>query len=180
MPPSLTGRWAGHYTQHGQSHPIVTLFRQDGDRLSGSMQDVQNDGECSVFELAAESGLPPGADEQIEAKVREAVPDAPRGPVRYVWHLPSDSVLDGRCAGRKVSFLKTYQGKSVGGFRLGDHLVGAETEGHSVHYEGELSPDGTLIEGRWWIEADPSRGTGAARGSFALRRWGEGEARDEG
>jgi hypothetical protein len=181
-PRSLTGRWVGHYSQHAQSHPIVATLHQAEDRLTGSMQDVRTEGECSLFDATAAAGLPPGADEEIEAKLRELVPGAPAEPVRYAWHLPPDSALDGRLAGSRVYFLKTYHGKSVSGFRVGSSLVGSEAEDHSVHYEGELRPDGDRIEGRWWIEADPSRGTQRTEGAFELRRWGESTeppARDE-
>jgi hypothetical protein len=33
-----------------------------------------------------------------------------------------------------------------------------------------LSSDGLQIEGRWWIEADPKRGTPRSNGFFMLRR----------
>ena len=119
------------------------------------------------------SGQPdglPGADEQIEVKVREALPDAPAGPIRYVAHLPSGSVLEGRCNGQVVYFLKTYQGNSFSGYTAGDQLLGIQKEGHAVHYEGRLSPDGLQIEGQWSIEADPEYGTRRTDGLFLLRR----------
>jgi hypothetical protein len=84
----LTGRWVGHYVQGGQKYPITADLVQVGQRLSGSMQDGHPDRECSTFEAACEAGLPPGADEQIEMGLREMVPDAPAGPIRYVSHLP--------------------------------------------------------------------------------------------
>jgi hypothetical protein len=166
----LTGRWLGHYAQHGREHPIWADLVQEGTRLSGSMRDGQPDRESSVFEAALDAGLPPGADEQIEAKLRQALPDAPRGPIRYVSHLPPESVLTGRCSGDVVSFLKTYQGTSFGGYKVGDRLVGVEVAGHGVHYEGRLSPDGQVIDGRWWIDANPALGTPRTDGYFSLRR----------
>ena len=45
-----------------------------------------------------------------------------------------------------------------------------QQEGHAVHYEGRLSPDGLEIEGRWWIDADPEYGTRRTEGLFVLRR----------
>jgi hypothetical protein len=127
------------------------------------------DRECTVFEATAEAGLPPGADEQIEARLREIVPDSRSGPIRYVSHLPPESILEGQCTGRTVRFLKTYQGTSFGGYRVGDKLVGIERADHAVHYEGRLSADGLVINGRWWIEADPESGTRRAAGEFCLR-----------
>jgi hypothetical protein len=128
--------------------------------------------------MAQQAGLPPGADEQIEANLRKAFrqahPDAPAGPIRYVSRLPAESALEGRRQGQVVSFLKTYQGTSFDGYKVGDQFLGAEKAGHSVHYEGRLSPDGRTIEGRWWIEADQEEGTGRAEGYFTLRR-GQGD-----
>jgi hypothetical protein len=166
----LTGRWTGHYLQQGREYPITAHFTQDGEHLSGTMHDGHPDRESAFFEATAEAGLPPGADEQIEAQLRELVPDAPAGPIRYVSHLPTESVLEGRCDGRTVSFLKTYEGTSFGGYKVGERLVGTHKEGHAVHYEGRLSPDGLLIEGWWWIDPEAEHGTRRTEGYFTLRR----------
>jgi hypothetical protein len=134
------------------------------------MRDGQPDRECSLFEGAVEAGLPPGADEQIDEKLRSIVPDAGREPIRFISHLPEDSVLKGSREGMVVAFTKTYMGTSFSGYRVGDKFVGAEAQGHDVSYQGRLSPDGTLIEGRWWIDADPDAGTRRTSGLFTLRR----------
>jgi hypothetical protein len=167
LPLDLTGRWIGHYLQGGHEYPILADLAQAGERLSGSMRDGQPDREHGVFEAAAEAGLPPGADEQIEARLRELVPEAGSARIRFVARLPPESVLEGRCRDRTVSFVKTYQGKSFGGFKVGDRLVGTEKAGHAVHYEGEVTPDGDAIDGRWWIDSDPQLHT---EGLFTLRR----------
>ena len=169
----LTGCWVGHYLQRGQERPITADVVQVGERLSGTMCDGHPDGECSLFEVALEAGLPPGADEQLEAKVREALPDDAAGPIRYISHLPSDSVLEGRCKGQVVSFLKTYRGTSFSGYKAGSQLLGVQMEGHAVHYEGRLSPDGLVIEGRWWIDVDLANGMRRIEGLFSLRRRGQ-------
>jgi hypothetical protein len=168
--PNLTGRWTGCYVQHGEEHPITADFLEAGGRLSGFMYDGRPDRDYSVWQAAAEAGLPPGADEQIEAKLREMVPGAPAGPIRYVSRLPPNSTLQGRRTGQGVYFLKTYQGTSFGGYQVGSHLLGIRKAGHDVHYEGRFSPDGLAIEGRWWIDADPADGTPGAEGLFRLRR----------
>ena len=167
---NLTGRWTGHYIHWGDEHPITADLFQEGKNLSGSMVDGQCDKEYSLFQVAAEAGLPPGADEEIEAAIRRIVPDATADPVRYVSHLPNQSILKGACKGRTVYFLKTYQGKAFSGHRIGDRFLGMEKEGHKVHYEGQLSPDDCEIDGRWWIEADPKGGTARTEGLFILRR----------
>jgi hypothetical protein len=166
----LTGRWIGYYLQGGAQHPITADVLEAGEHLSGFMHDGQPDRECSVFEAAAEAGLPPGMDEQIEATLRDMVPDAPVGPIRYVTHLPTNSILRGRRSGQTVSFLKSYQGASFGGYQIGSHLLGIQKADHEVHYEGQLSPDGQVIEGRWWIDADPVHEMPMTEGLFQLRR----------
>jgi hypothetical protein len=167
---SLTGRWGGHYVQRGAEYPITADLLETGGRLSGFMYDGQPDREYSLLEAASEAGLPPGADEQLEAKLREMVADAPARPIRYVSHLPPNSTLQGKREGLTVSFLKTYQGTSYGGFQIGNQLLGIRKAGHEVHYEGELSADGLVMEGRWWIAADPGAGTPQTEGLFHLRR----------
>jgi hypothetical protein len=169
---NLTGRWVGQFFQQGRENPITADFAQVGENLSGTMRDGRPDRECTVFEAISEAGLWPGADEQIEAGLREMVPDSPSGPIRYVSHLPPEAILEGQCIGRTVRFLKTYQGTSFGGYRVGDTLVGIKRDGHVVHYEGQLSTDGLEIEGRWWIDADPAFGTRRTEGGFCLRRSG--------
>jgi hypothetical protein len=166
----LTGRWTGYYVQCGEEYPITADFLETGERLAGFMYDGRPDRDSSVFQAAAEAGLPPGADEQIEVNLREMVPDAPAGPIRYVSHLPPNSILHGRRTGQTVCFLKTYQGTSFQGYRVGSHLLGVQEAGHDVHYEGQFSPDGLVIEGRWWIDADPVNETPGAEGLFHLRR----------
>jgi hypothetical protein len=165
----MTGTWIGHYTQHGRSHPITAELTQVGTRLTGTMHDSDTESERSVFETAAEAGLPPGADEEIVLGLRKMFVDAPQAPVRCAALLPAESRLEGEVRDRTVSFLKTYQGEHFTGFRVGDRYVGAVIEGHQVHYRGELSRDGTSIEGRWWI-APPTEGGVRTEGGFLLRR----------
>jgi hypothetical protein len=173
----LTGRWSGHYLQRGAEFPITADILETGERLSGFMYDGQPDRAYSVSEAVAEAGLSPETEEQIEAKLREMVPDAPAGPIRCVSHLPPNSILRGQRTGQTVHFLKSYLGASFGGYQVGDRLVGIQKDGHQVHYEGELSPDGLILEGRWWIDPDPVDGTPGTEGLFHLHRTEAGESR---
>jgi hypothetical protein len=166
----LTGRWIGHYHQSSEEYPITADFLEAEEHLSGFMYDGKPDRDYSVFQIASEAGLPPGADEQIEAQLRQRVPDAPAAPIRYVTRLPPNSILRGRRTGETISFLKAYQGTAVSGYQVGNQLVGIRKAGHEVHYEGRLSPDGLVIEGRWWIDADPDHATPMCEGLFHLRR----------
>lgn len=167
---NLTGTWVGDYSQHGRPSPITAELVHSGERLTGSMRDGEPDRTSTVFEVAAEAGLPPGADEQIVARLREMFPDAPSSEIRYVTHLPPESALEGRVRGSTVTFLKTYRGDHFGGYKVGDRLVGRRVSGHAVQYNGRLSPDGMEIEGRWWIDPDPESGTIRTEVSFLLRR----------
>jgi hypothetical protein len=166
----LTGVWDGHYWQHDKPSAIVAEFSQSADTVAGRMRDLRTDGEYSVFEVAAQAGLQPGADEQIVEALRRMVPDAATGPIRYVTHLPEESTLEGRVNGDRVYFLKRYRGYSFSGYKVGDRLVGSENAAHVVHYEGQVAFDGETIEGTWSIEADPRLGTGRTTGRFRLRR----------
>jgi hypothetical protein len=166
----LTGRWVGHYRLHDEPHSIAADLIQSGDRLSGRMRDHVTSHECSVFQATASAGLPPGADEQITASLRELVPEAGNSPIRYIWTVPAESLLEGSVKGESVYFLKTYEGTCFGGYRVGEKLVGEESAAHSVHYSGQLDPDGLVIEGKWWIEANRERQTPRTEGHFNLRR----------
>src|SRR5262249_39918219 len=177
MPPAfdLTGDWLGHYVQRDQPRGLVAAFRQDGERLAGTMRDLETEFERSVFDLAAQGGLPPGADEQIVSHLRSQFPDQAEGPIRAASSLPPESALEGAVRGDRVEFLKTYQGEAFTGFAVGRRRVGVTTPGHSVHYAGKLSPEGDALEGVWWIDADPERGTRRTEGTFLLRRRESGD-----
>jgi len=165
----LSGHWSGFYTQHDHRRPISAELSQDGDRLIGTMNDDCTVIERSVSELAMEEGLPPGADEKIVEQIRSMVPEVPSGPIRAETQLPPRSHLEGEVDGRAVRFLKTYQGPSFTGYRVGDFRVGMLGEGQEVRYRGLLNDDGTVIEGQWQIDAVlglPRR----VEGGFWLRR----------
>jgi hypothetical protein len=169
-PPNLTGQWTGHYEQRGKEYPIAAHLVHDGVNLTGSMRDEQPERDYSLFEAAVQAGLPPGADERIDRDIRALVPAAPSAPIRALTGLHPDSRLVGRVEGNVVSFVKTYLGASFHGYKVGDIILGAETAGHDVQYQGKLSPDRQTIEGRWWIDADSSRGHSRCDGLFSLRR----------
>ena len=167
---NLSGRWVGNYYQHNRPHPISLELIQDGESLTGSMWDGETDKDISVFEAAVEAGLPPGADEQIVAQLTEAFPDAPADSIRYVTHLPAESSLEGWVRGDTVYFLKTYEGAHVGGYKVGERIVGHVIEQHCVHYQGKLDQRRGAIEGRWWIDSQGAPGTARAEGSFEFSR----------
>lgn len=165
----VSGNWSGVYYQHGTPHPIEAELEQTANRVAGTMRDGHTERELSIFDLASESGLPPGADEQIVARLHEMFPDRPEAPIRYISRLPSHSRLTGEVKDNVISFIKTYEGEHLGGFRMGDTILGFEKTQHEVHYQGRIDLDGLTIEGNWWIEADESRKR-VGEGSFALSR----------
>ncbi len=167
---NITGLWAGNYFQHGRPQPIVADLVQTGEGLTGSMRDGVTDKEYSVTEVAIKAGLPPGGDEQIVDRLRRMFPNAPATEIRYVTHLPPDSVLQGRVNGMEVYFKKTYEGTTYGGYQIGDKLVGHQNADHVVHYGGRVSSDGQEIEGKWWIGDTLGHGPARAEGTFTLRR----------
>ncbi len=166
---SLTGEWHGHYEQHGAKARIVATLTQEGTRLSGSMADLDPENETPLYDYLAESGLPPGADEEIAAQLRALMPGAPRGPITSRSILPEDSRLEGSVNGRFVSFTKTYQGNCTYSFEVGGESVSQSTEGHAVDYSGQLAPDGNSIAGRWLVSA-PDAPPQMLEGDFELHR----------
>jgi hypothetical protein len=167
---NLSGTWVGEYRQYDRPHAIAAELRQSGEELTGSMRDGEPDQEMSVSEVASGS-----EDEQIVARLREMFPDSPIAPIRYVSHLPPESTLEGWVRGSGVYFLKSYQGVSFGGFRVGERIVGQKSEDDAVQYSGRVGPGGDEIEGRWWIDPKPGTSERRTEGSFWLRRQ-DGEA----
>jgi hypothetical protein len=167
---NLTGAWVGSYFLHDRAHPIRAELVQEGERLTGSMKDGETDRSASLFEVAAESGMAPGEDEQITERLRAILPDAPTEPIQYVWHLPQHSVLAGWVRGATVYFVKTYRGIHYGGYQIGNVIVGHQTEDHAVQYRGKLSPGRDEIEGTWWIDESGEPVGRRSGGSFVLQR----------
>ena len=166
---SLTGNWEGYYTQSGEKRPIRATLVQEGDRISGTMIDAETDFDRSLFDAARQAGLPPGADETIDASLRRLHPEVGRGPIRAKSRLPADSRLEGSVDGDRVTFTKTYQGQHFIGYQVGDREIGSAKEDHSVEYWGRLSEDGSRMEGRWTICATESP-KGFIDGAFLLQR----------
>jgi hypothetical protein len=132
------------------------------------MRDVETEFEFSVYELVAEGGLPPGADEQIISSLRQRYPGNANQPIRAVMTLPPDSTLEGRIRAQRVEFVKLYQGQAFSGFRMGEQRIGITQEASAVYYRGELNSDHDRIEGTWRI--NPTEDSQGAEGGFLLLR----------
>jgi hypothetical protein len=122
----------------GAEHPISADLLENGEQLTGFMYDGVTDRHYSVADVIATSGLPPEAQQDIEVRIREMVPDAPDSPIRHVSHA-------------------------------------IQQRDPEVHYEGQLSSDGQVVEGRWWINPLPEYNMPVVEGCFLLRRSEEGE-----
>ena len=92
--------------------------------------------ECSVRDMALDSGLPPGADEQIVARVRAMCPGLDGVPVLAVVELTPFSILDGEAVGLVVRFDKVYQGEHFAGYRVGERRVGIRGSAQVMTYWG--------------------------------------------
>lgn len=166
----LSGRWIGHYEHDDVEFPISVELLQTGDRISGFMRDDEPDEEYTVYDPSSAVRNTRKDDEPIDRKLLALIPQAGLQPIHWVSHLPPDSILLGKLTGRTVSFVKTYQGISFQGYRIGDKYFGEESPGRSVDYEGQVSLDGLRIQGNWWIESNPAIGTPRVEGRFSLRR----------
>ncbi len=169
-PRTLTGRWTGYYVQRDKRRDLTADLTQTGEKLRGTMQDLETVFEMSVFEMALEGGLPPGADEMIVSRIRKQFPELPGDPIRASMSLPSHSSVEGQVRSRTVYFLKSYQGEAFSGYRIGQQRIGMTIAGHAVHYRGQLSADGSTLEGTWWMSAQPALGIQRAEGAFLLER----------
>jgi hypothetical protein len=165
----LSGDWEGCYLQSGAARKIAAVIVQTGERITGTMRDWETEFERSLFDAALEAGLPPGADEQIDAQLRRLHPTAGKTPIRSKSRLPSDSTIEGTVRGRFVAFTKTYQGQHFSGYQIGSQEVGWTAEDQAVRYSGRIEADRNRIEGVWTI-SDPDSPRKALQGPFWLER----------
>lgn len=181
-PADLAGAWSGHYLIWGLRRPITAAFAQRGDRLIGTMVDLEPVLEVPFALLVDQMGLPTDTEHKTAERLRKlghrdlgASPGDPAdGPVRFESRLPPDSVLVGNVRGTAVSFRKTYKGSATSVLRVGARRHSTIRYDHRVDYRGEISPDGRQVEGTWriyrgWSERLQLRDEA---GAFFLRRDG--------
>ena len=169
-PATITGRWQGYYVQRDEQHAIAAELTQSGAQLTGTMTDRNTGREESLFDMAARAGWPPGADEQIVCWLREQIPEQAHAPIRAVTRMPAHSTLAGHVKDGVIYFLKTMLGENFVGYRVGSKEIGVTIKRHTVHYQGRLSADETIIEGRWWIDPRKEFGNQRSEGDFLLQR----------
>ncbi len=85
----VTGDWVGDYSQHDRRSPIQAVLQQTGQELTGTMTDLRTVSDQSLFEAAAEAGLPPGSDERIDEQVRRLLQATDKEPVRAGLSCPN-------------------------------------------------------------------------------------------
>src|SRR5262249_42168971 len=91
----VSGRWLGHYPQHGREHGIAADLVQQGVTFTGTMSDHKTESERTLTQAAQEFGWVPGADEQVFEWVRQQIPEAEKLPVQAVSNMPEASLIEG-------------------------------------------------------------------------------------
>ncbi len=148
----LTGEWRGHYEQDGR-HAIAMQVEQRGRIFVGWMRDSDT--------LTLGTARTYDIDEDEDAPIAT-------GECDVAFALPEISVIEGVVEGRRVRFLKRYQGTHTISALTAADLPPIAIEDHRVVYEGELDAAGATITGQWTVPAP--YGLPATTGSFELRR----------
>lgn len=151
----LSGDWAGHYEQGGGRHGISMRIVQRGECFVGAMRDVDTlMASREVLHALAADGAP-----QPEVI----------GEAEVLSTLPEHSTVEGEVAGRVVTFVKSYRGKSSTSVWVpGKAKMQFEAPGQQVQYRGTLTADGQQLAGHWTIAA--SSGGPELRDRFLLKR----------
>jgi hypothetical protein len=164
---NLTGTWHGHFLQDNKRFRLECELQHQGDRLTGTMRDLDRTIERSLLEAVA--GLPPGADEQYAQQIYRLFPGQRRGPITVFSELPEYSTLEGTVNGIFVRFTKTYRGKSYHGYGMNGQVMKRALDPPPIEYTGRLSADGRVIAGQWTIY-DRNAPKGFIEGLFELER----------
>ena len=152
----LSGEWAGHYRQNGGRHGISMRIAQRGESFVGAMRDADT-------LLASRETLHAQAADG-ESKQPEVL-----GEAEVLSAVPEHSIIEGEVAGRVVTFVKSYQGKSSTSVWVGARAnMTFEFPGHQVFYRGTLDAAGQVLTGHWKIP--PHHGGPPLRDRFELRR----------
>ena len=166
---TLSGRWDGAYAQHGRSFPIQAALKHRGNKLSGSMVDMEPCHNQSLRAMLQESHMSNDEIEQFVAEIRSQFPDTPEGEIDYRSQLPEKSLVDGTVDGRQVSFVKRYEGYMEIEYVLNDLALPDTVHCELIHYTGELSENCNTIAGEWTIPPPDDNGA-TVSGTFQLVR----------
>lgn len=171
---NFNGEWLGFYVDPrlGQvEFPIRANLTESKGRVRGNMADEMPRQEQTIDDILMllEPENPHRANWEW---MNETYPNA-----RVITILPKDSKVEGSVLGMSIRFTKTYQGGPQVSIWEGvdPQPLREEHRLHPIEYEGQLSSDGSVIEGRWQIKRRQFFGlwlTTLASGTFRLTRTG--------
>jgi hypothetical protein len=148
----LTGRWVGFYKHRWEefgTFPIIADLSHTGSRINGEMFDQITDRSVYLDELLEVCG------NDVSEHVRQNwVNGLKRFGTEIVQssHLPETSRIDGKIAGTKVTFTKTYRGAYEVSWSVQEHEIGSRRRpDHKVHYAGHLDLERMCLTGNWTI-----------------------------
>ena len=165
----VTGNWDGHYEQHGRNFPIELSLRHRGNKVSGSMVDVNGEHTQPLRQLLTDSHMPAAQINEFVEEVRSQFPDSPDGEIEYLSSLPNASLISGEVDGFSISFTKRYEGYLEIEYRLNGLSLIQDAQCENVMYTGKISDDFNLISGNWSISAPDDFATEIS-GNFQLER----------
>ena len=165
----LSGRWVGHYQQHGRSFPVEASFKHRGGKLFGTMFDLEPGHQQPLRAVLEETGHSDSDISKFIDGVRSHFPDSLDGEIEYRAWLPEKSMIEGSVVENELSFVKRYEGYHEIEYVLGGLALPESIPCDLVEYTGKLSFDSESISGNWTIAA--SNGTEIElSGAFKLTR----------
>jgi hypothetical protein len=169
----VTGRWVGfdrYRSEQMGTYPLTADLRQDGDRIAGEMYDQFTERSEFLDKLldASREDMSPWNRWRLEEAIRQFGPET----VVVKSRLPDTSDLEGRVAGDRVEFTKTYRGSLEVHWAVdGEEIGSGQVRGHKVFYSGHLDREGGSIAGEWIIRRRGLLGRflpPSGRGTFEL------------
>lgn len=177
-----SGEWQGHYTYSDKfasgkldERPFVfTLYlTQDRNKIEGTCTDSTR---TTIFRardlMVVESQLNPKFDTSEYNRLLQQFPDA-----EVKQRLPEKSMIKGFSEENKLTFTKTYVGRTVVEWRSKGRIIGnSEIEPAVIEYSGVLNPAIAELEGGWTIYRTDkflfwNSRTAVNAGSFEIRKY---------
>jgi len=166
---TASGRWSGHYEQHGKSFPIEASLKHRGGKLFGTMTDSNGQHSQSLRSMLEESKLSDQEIEQFISEVRSNFPRSPDGEIEYRSYLPARSLIEGEIEDCRIAFTKRYEGYHEIEYVLNDLALPDSVHCEIVQYVGAISPDSETISGEWSI-SPVDEPEAMVAGAFRLNR----------
>ena len=169
----LSGNWRGFYANNHSKSRIEVTLNQKGNRLRGSMIDLDNVHEFALEELMRDEDYPPEEISTLENEIRSQFNAPGHAPVISRVTLPKDSSVYGEINDHlEIKLVKEYIGEPLHEYVVGSESIQIPFPNTPVNYRGQFLADKDRIEGTWEIVAiDPDSGKETIEsGSFALNR----------